>query len=141
MYFERAKKGVKDSTTPGLRTFYSQDSYSFLKRPETLANLGEALADFWRRVEMQNGFSDAVLKDLYVLRYAPNGMWAYILSVYFLTYRDDVGNLDQEQLHQFLRRITAFILAHAVERPGVKCTSRTPIYPDGQHRESTAGDV
>ena len=128
MYFERAKKGVKDSTTPGLRTFYSQDSYSLLKRPETLANL-EALADFWRRVEMQNGFSDAVLKDLYVLRYAPNGMWAYILSVYFLTYRDDVGNLDQEQLHQFLRRITAFILAHAVERPGVNAL-RTPIYPE-----------
>ena len=30
-------------------------------------------------------FSEDVLKRLYVLNYAPNGMWTYFVSVYYLS--------------------------------------------------------
>ena len=54
------------------------------KNDYTLNNLVE-LANFWNDVSNQNRerFSDRVLKKLFVLNMAPNGMWAYFLSVYF----------------------------------------------------------
>ena len=38
------------------------------------------LADFWNDVQNQNveRFSDRILRRLFVLNYAPNGMWTYL---------------------------------------------------------------
>lgn len=109
MYFVRAKQGNKDNTTKGLREFYSVNNYEILKNEETLQNL-EKLAQFWQKVFIQDrGFSEEVLKRLWVLNYAPNGMWAYLTTVYFLANRDEQGNLNQEKFASFLEKITAFI--------------------------------
>lgn len=112
MYFERAKKGVKLSTLEGLRKFYEAGSYSLLTKhhERTFANL-IALADFWNDIANQDAvrFSDRVLRRLFVLNYAPNSMWTYITSVYFLQNRDSEGLLDDEKFYTFLNRITAFI--------------------------------
>ena len=107
MYYERAKKGIKLSTTEALRRFYERDGYVLLKNNETFENLID-LANFWNDVYDQNveRFSEDVLKRLYVLNYAPNGMWTYIVSVYYITNRDDNGMLDDEEFNQFLSKIT-----------------------------------
>lgn len=128
MYYERACEGNRNTTTQGLRDYYGRNGYALLKREETLDNL-EALAGFWSRVDAQEGFSDRALRQLLVLRYAPNGMWTYLLSVWFLARRDDDGELDDDELYAFLRRITGFIFAYAVERPGVNAL-RSPVYPE-----------
>ena len=128
MYYERAREGNRNTTTQGLRDYYGRNGYALLKREETLDNL-EALAGFWSRVDAQEGFSDRALRQLLVLRYAPNGMWTYLLSVWFLARRDDDGELDDDELYAFLRRITGFIFAYAVERPGVNAL-RSPVYPE-----------
>jgi len=130
MYYERAKQGIKLSTTEALRRFYEKDSYALLKKDETFENLID-LADFWNDVYDQNveRFSNDVLKRLYVLNYAPNGMWTYIVSVYYMEYRDDDGLLDDEEFYKFLNKITAFIWAYAVINPGVNAL-RTPVYPE-----------
>lgn len=39
MYYERAKMGIKSSTTEALRRFYEKDSYALLRKDETLENL------------------------------------------------------------------------------------------------------
>ena len=85
MYYERAKQGNKDSTTEALRKFYEKNSYALLKKDETFDNL-VSLADFWKSVSEQDDerFSEQVLRRLFILNYAPNGMWAYIVSVYFM---------------------------------------------------------
>lgn len=46
----------------------------------------EDLAKFWEDVYTQNEdrFSQDILRKLYVLCYAPNSMWGYILSVYYM---------------------------------------------------------
>lgn len=63
MYFERAKQGIKNTTTEALRKFYEKDSYAILKNNDTLDNL-ECLAEFWRKVSVQDEkFSDRVLKN------------------------------------------------------------------------------
>ena len=79
MYFERAKLGIKTSTTEALRKFYEKNKYAILKSEGTFNNLID-LANFWRDVYNQNEdrFSNEILKKFFVLYYAPNGMWTYI---------------------------------------------------------------
>ena len=130
MYYERAKLGIKQTTTEALRKFYEKDKYSLLKRDETLGNL-EKLADFWEEVFLQedSAFSDRILRKLAVLQYAPNGMWVYLVSVYFMQYKDDENHLEEEPFYEFLDKITAFIWAYSVVRPGVNAL-RSPAYPE-----------
>lgn len=128
MYYRRAKKGIKDTTTASLRDFFSADAYAILKEEGTLADL-EALLAFWQAVDAQQGFSDRVLRRLFVLNYAPNGMWTYLVSVWFLANRDGDGRLDEGAFYDFLNLITGFIFAYAIERPGVNAL-RSPVYPE-----------
>lgn len=130
MYYERAKMKNKNTTTEALRKFYEKDGYSLLKKGETLTNL-EVLASFWVNVAEQDDsvFSDKVLKNLSVLNYAPNGMWAYLTSVYFMQNKDDNGSLDNATFNEFLDKIIAFIWTYAIMRPGVNAL-RTPVYPE-----------
>lgn len=130
MYYERAKMRIDSSTTEALRKFYEKDNYSLLKNDTTFANL-EDLASFWNDVFSQNEdrFSQRVLRVLYVLCYAPNSMWGYILSVYYMKNRQADGNLDEADLFTFLNKITAFTWAYAVTNPGVN-SLRTPMYAE-----------
>ena len=130
MYFERAKKGIKSSTTESLRTFYEKDSYSLLNNDNVLQNLID-LAHFWEDISNQDSekFSQKILKKLFVLNYAPNGMWTYFLSVYFMKNKDENNLLDDEKLYNFLNKITAFIFAYSITNPGVN-SLRTPVYSE-----------
>lgn len=129
MYYERAKQNNKQTTTEALRKFYEKDKYAILKHDDTFVNL-ERLAAFWKSIASQDDavFSEKILKRLSVLNNAPNGMWTYLLSVYFMKYSDEEGKLDEEKLYVFLNRIIAFIWTYAVMRPGVNAL-RTPSYP------------
>ena len=127
MYFERAKQRNKNTTTEALRKFYEKNKYEILKRNETLDNL-EMLANFWKNVSVQDdSFSDEVLRRLFVLNYAPNGMWTYLVS--YMTYKDSEGNLENDSFEEFLNKITGFIWAYAIIRPGVNAL-RSPAYPE-----------
>lgn len=128
MYYRRAKMGIRDTTTASLRDFFGTDGYAMLKEDGTLDDL-EALLSFWRHVDAQEGFSERVLRRFFVLNYAPNGMWTYLVSVWFLANCDSEGHLDDDKLYVFLNKITAFIFAYAIERPGVNAL-RSPVYPE-----------
>lgn len=130
MYFLRAKQGIKSSTTEALRKFYEKNNYSILKQEETLSNL-KILADFWNNVYTQNPdkFSPNILRKLFILNYAPNGMWTYFLSVYFLHNKNGNNQLDEKPLEDFLDKTIAFIWAYAFTNPGVNAL-RTPIYAE-----------
>lgn len=128
MYFERAKMGIKQSTTEALRKFYEKNKYALLKNEETFNNLID-LAIFWEDVNNQNEdrFSNDVLKKLFVLNYAPNSMWTYFISVYYLQNRDKQGKLNDSDFYTFLNKTIAFVWAYAVYMPGVNAL-RTPIF-------------
>ena len=130
MYYARAKMGIKSSTTEALRKFYEKDSYKLLKTDKTFDDIID-LTNFWNSVYKQDEdrFSDEVLRRLFVLNYAPNGMWTYFVSVYFLSYRDPEGKLEETAFIEFLNRITGFIWAYAVTNPGVNAL-RTPVYAE-----------
>ena len=128
MYYERAKMGNTSSTTESLRKFYERNE--LLRKDETLENLMD-LAYFWNDVANQDNerFSEDVLKKLFVLNYAPNSMWTYFVSVYYLHNRNNKGELDNNLFNAFLQKTIAFIWAHAVYMPGVNAL-RTPIYTE-----------
>lgn len=130
MYYERAKMGIKNSTTEALRKFYERNGYSLLKKVGIFDNL-ITLAYFWNDVANQNNerFSDEILRRLFVLNYAPNGMWTYLVSVYFMQKKDKDGMLDDAEFIAFLNRITAFIWTYAITNPGVNAL-RTPVYAE-----------
>ena len=130
MYYERALKEIKSSTTEALRKFYEKDNYKLLQSTVTFENL-KMLAAFWNDVSNQNKerFSENVLRRLFVLNYAPNGMWTYFTSVYFMHNKDDEGGLDDEKFYIFLCRTTAFVWAYALTNPGLN-SLRTPIFAE-----------
>ena len=130
MYYLRAIQGNTNTSTEALRKFYERDNYRILKAEQTLDDL-EALADFWSDVRTQNKerFSDKILRRLFVLNHAPNGMWTYLTSVYFLHHRQPDGLLEEAPFFQFLERITAFIWAYTLTNPGVNAL-RTPAFQE-----------
>ena len=130
MYYERALQGNKDTTTEALRKFYEKNSYSLLKSEKTFESLID-LAGFWKAVSEQDEerFSEQILRRLFILGYAPNGMWAYITSVYYMKNRNSDGKLEDEPFLRFLDRITAYVWAYALINPGVN-QLRTPIYSE-----------
>ena len=130
MYYIRAKMGIKSSTTEALRKFYEKDSYALLKKEDTFNDL-ITLARFWEDVINQDKdrFSPRILRRLFVLNYAPNGMWTYAVSVFFMQNKDLDNLLEEEQFYQFLKRITGFIWTYAVTNPGVNAL-RTPVYAE-----------
>ena len=130
MYFARAKMGIVSSTTEALRKFYEKNSYALLKDKDTLSDL-ITLAEFWEDVSNQDSerFSNRVLKQLFVLNYAPNGMWTYFVSVYFMQNMDEDKMLDDENFFRFLQKITGFIWTYAITNPGVNAL-RTPVYTE-----------
>lgn len=130
MYYVRAKMGIKLSTTEALRKFYEKDGYALLKNEATFENL-IVLAHFWDDVYNQNveRFSEQTLRNLFVLIYAPNSMWTYLVSVYFMQNKDGNGMLDDTAFSTFLEKITGFIWTYAVTNPGVNAL-RTPVYAE-----------
>lgn len=130
MYFVRAQMGIKSSTTEALRKFYEKDNYALLKQDGTFNDM-ITLAHFWEDVSNQDKdrFSQRILRRLFVLNYAPNGMWTYFVSVYFMQNKDANGMLDDEPFYQFLNKITGFIWTYAVTNPGVNAL-RTPVYAE-----------
>ncbi len=130
MYYIRASEHNRSTTTEALRKFYEHERYRRLLRPNTVTDLKD-LIEFWEDVFDENTerFSEDVLQKLFVLKYAPNSMWEYVKSVYYFSFRDEDGELDNKTFASFLSKITAFIFAYSLTNPGVNAL-RTPIYSE-----------
>ena len=127
MYYAKTKKAVEDNkriseTFSDMRDFYAEDNYKLLLNDETFNDL-ELLANFWEDVANRNEkLSPRVLKKLYVLSYSPYSVWSYVVSLYFMSWRD----IDEEDFCNFLDKATAMILMNAVLDFG-KQTIRRPF--------------
>jgi hypothetical protein len=129
MYYLRAKEGNKKTTVEALRKFFERNKYQYLKNDQTIHDL-KSLALFWQNTTLESHmyFSENIRKKLFVLNYAPNGMWQYITSVYYLSRNID-GKLDESSFGKFLDKITAFIFTYAITNPGVNAL-RSPIFEE-----------
>ncbi len=132
MYYKRAESENRNTTVEALRKFYEAGNYRLLTEnyDATLSDL-MTLAKFWQNVASRNTeiFSKRVLQRLCVLSSAPNSMWTYITSVYFMHNKLSDNSLDDECFYKFLNTITAFIWAYTIIRPGIG-SLRTPLFDE-----------
>jgi len=56
-------------------------------------------------------------------------MWTYFVSVYYMQHKDTDFLTDDSPFYDFLDRMTAFIWAYSIYRPGVN-SLRTPLYQE-----------
>lgn len=126
-YYAKTKKAVEkdcriSETFSDMRDFYAENNYELLRDKDIFEDL-ETLAQFWDDVaNRKDRFSQQVLKKLYVLSYSPYSVWSYVVSLYFMSWRD----LDEKYFCQFLDKITALILLNGVLDFG-KQTIRRPF--------------
>ena len=129
MYYLPAKNGTKNDTFPDMRDYYEKNSYKILQSDETFRDL-ETLANFWDDAINRNEeiFSPRVLRKFYILSWAPYNIWANVVSIYFMGVRE----LDEEKFYNFLNKITAMLLMHAITNPGVQ-SIRRPFFVEFQN--------
>lgn len=126
-YYAKTKKAVEkdcriSETFSDMRDFYAENNYELLRDKEVFEDL-ETLAQFWDDVaKRKDRFSTQVLKKLYVLGYSPYSVWSYVVSLYFMSWRE----LDEKDFCKFLDKITALILINGVLDFG-KQTIRRPF--------------
>ena len=126
-YYAKTKKAVEQNcriseTFSDVRDFYAENNYKILRDKEVYEDL-ETLAQFWDEVTNRSDrLSPQVLKRLYILSYSPYSVWSYVVSLYFMSWRE----LDEKDFCQFLDKITALILINGVLDFG-KQTIRRPF--------------
>ncbi len=115
MYYAKTRWAVEHNerisdTFSDMRDFYAQNNYELLRDKNTYEDL-ETLAKFWNDVAKRSDrFSPQILKKLYVLSYSPYSLWSYVVSLYFMSWRE----LDDEDFCAFLEKMTALILMNAL---------------------------
>ena len=132
MQCRRGLMGITDTTTRGVRDFFEQDGYAAFSDHQFMEEL-VGLSLFWRNMTERNPkvLSDQTLRRLFVLSHAPNAMWSYLASAWFVAHgnMNDGSISDQGAFELFLRKITAFILAYTITTPGTN-QLRMPVYPE-----------
>ena len=114
-YYAKTKKAVERNTRisetfSDMRDFYAENNYEILRDKDVYEEL-ETLAKFWDDVaERNDNISAQVLKKIYVLSHSPYSLWSYVVSLYFMSWRE----IDEEDFCQFLDKITALILINGV---------------------------
>lgn len=94
MFYLRALENDKSSTTPGLRKYYSANSFKRLLDPNLLNNL-KMILNIWevtsnqtKIVEEEWSNNKAILKILDILTSYPNEFWKYPVIVYYLSHKN-----------------------------------------------------
>lgn len=103
------------TASKNLRRSYEKDNYAVLRDTKIFAELF-SLTDFFDDLLGRNGlrFSSEIIRYAHILFRAKSASIWLILAHYFLCERDDANRLDEKIFAEFLERLLAFLLAHAI---------------------------
>lgn len=123
MFYLRARNEDKNTTTPGIRNFYSQDKFKYLFEPNLLEQLG-VLLNLWgvinnhEEIETENWSKNCeICQVLDLLRSYPNEFWKYPVVIYYLQHREK-DNFEENFL-PFLRKLFVELLTKYIEFPTI----------------------
>ena len=108
MFYLRAMDNDKKTTTPGLRKYYAEDSFSRLFEDNLLQNLRDIL-EFWEvvncreRKESKWTTNFSILSILDILSSYPNEFWKYPVIIYYLKNKN--SEKFEELFLTFLRKL------------------------------------
>lgn len=130
MLYDRTQKNIRDTTLESLRKYFERDNYVLLRSEDNFKLLIN-LAQFWHDIQRQdyNRFSNEILKRLFILNYAPNNMWMYFVSVYYITQKYGQDELDEAKFCDFMDKLILFTMAFHIIKPGTTAL-RTPYFQE-----------
>ena len=128
MFYLRALENDRNTSTPGIRKYYSRNNFEQLYKSDVMDNLNTVL-NLWlvvnNRVEIENedwSKNIEIKKVLDVLTSYPNEFWKYPVVIYYLKYHD---SQDFEELFlQFLKKLLANLSARYIVTPTINAVKR-----------------
>ena len=124
MFYLRALENDRNTTTPGLRKYYSTNKFERLLENNVLDELKKIL-NIWEIIVNSTQFIENEswsenkdsLKALNILTSYPNEFWKYPVIVYYLVHKD---NKDfEEKFLKFLRKLYVELLKKYIESPTI----------------------
>ena len=123
MFFLRAEKGDRNTSTPGIRKYYSQENFTKLYDSRVMDDL-KAILNLWVVTNNRVGLEDeewsndiGILKTLDTLASYPNEFWKYPVVIYYLKYREDMDF--SSKFSTFLHRLLAILSARYIVTPTI----------------------
>lgn len=118
MFYYRALEKDSDTTTPGVRKYYSEKNFERLYKPTLMNTLLNAL-NLWKVVNGRQEIEDEpwsknikIKQTLDTLKLYPNEFWKYPVVVYYLTYRKE--NTFENDFHHFLDKLLAVLMIRCI---------------------------
>ena len=128
MFYLRALENDRNTSTPGIRKYYSRNNFEQLYKSDVMDNLNTVL-NLWlvvnNRVEIENedwSKNIEIKQVLDVLTSYPNEFSKYPVVIYYLKYHD---SQDFEELFlQFLKKLLANLSARYIVTPTINAVKR-----------------
>ena len=124
MFYLRALENDRNTTTPGLRKYYSTNKFERLLKNNVLDELKKIL-NIWEIIVNSTQFIENeswsenkdILKALNILTSYPNEFWKYPVIVYYLVHKDKKDF--EEKFLKFLRKLYIELLKKYIESPTI----------------------
>jgi uncharacterized protein with ParB-like and HNH nuclease domain len=128
MFYLRALENDRNTTTPGIRKYYSRNNFEQLYKSDVMNNLNTVL-NLWlvvnNRVEIEDedwSKNIEIKQVLDGLTSYPNEFWKYPVVIYYLKYH---GSQDFEELFlKFLKKLFAVLAARYIVTPTINAVKR-----------------
>lgn len=128
MFYLRALENDRNTTTPGIRKFYSKNNFERLYGNDIMEQLNLIL-NLWIVINNRSSLQDEswsengeIQQVLDALTSYPNEFWKYPVVIYYMKYHLE-PNFENEFL-AFLRRLLAVLAAQYIVTPTVNAVKR-----------------
>lgn len=128
MFYLRALENDRNTTTPGLRKYYSRNNFEQLYKTDIITNLNSML-NFWKvvnngvEIEDEDWSKNIEIKQtLDGLSSYPNEFWKYPVVIYYLNHHD-LPNFENIFL-RFLKNLLAVLAARYIVTPTINAVKR-----------------
>lgn len=128
MFYLRALENDRNTTTIGIRKYYSKNNFEQLYKSDIIGNLS-TLLNLWlvvnNRVEIEDeewSKNIEIKQVLDILTSYPNEFWKYPVVIYYLKYNDS-EDFDKLFL-KFLKKLLAVLAARYIVTPTVNAVKR-----------------
>lgn len=128
MFYLRALENDRNTTTPGIRKYYSKNNFEQLYKSDVIENLSTVI-NLWlvvnNRVEIDDedwSKNIEIKQVLDMLTSYPNEFWKYPVVIYYLKYNDSEGF--EELFLKFLKKLLAVLAARYIVTPTINAVKR-----------------
>lgn len=128
MFYLRALENDRNTTTPGIRKFYSKNNFERLYGNDIMEQLNLIL-NLWIVINNRSSLQDEswsengeIQQVLDALTSYPNEFWKYPVVIYYMKYHSE-PNFENEFL-AFLRRLLAVLAAQYIVTPTANAVKR-----------------